>query len=303
MKKNISKIQWFGSDLENGKAKAPVISPDAMSHLEGLNEGEFYICNADEDPAIFIRTNKNNVVAFKLAADVDMEALKKVFLRKDQDDTTPYKLIIRGGLDTGWDESQAEPTGSISKDGILNYAAAILREYISSPKFIPGFTGEGAKLYKDEVGNWTLECDIITVRKMMKVFELIIQKIRSVNGALVISQSNSKVVEVTEDGEYYVLNFGDEQPTFQPHDLVRHQVFSGNGVEYYWVEIERTEGPKVWILKSEFNGVVPKQDDELVQMGNTQNVARQSLIYLSAEEGSPQTEGLGEYQSLPVMVE
>lgn len=303
MKKNISKIQWFGSDLENGKAKAPVISPDAMSHLEGLNEGEFYICNADEDPAIFIRTNKNNVVAFKLAADVDMEALKKVFLRKDQDDTTPYKLTIRGGLDTGWDESQAEPTGSISKDGILNYAAAILREYISSPKFIPGFTGEGAKLYKDEVGNWTLECDIITVRKMMKVFELIIQKIRSVNGALVISQSNSKVVEVTEDGEYYVLDFGDEQPTFQPHDLVRHQVFSGNGVEYYWVEIERTEGPKVWILKSEFNGVVPKQDDELIQMGNTQNVARQSLIYLSAEEGSPQTEGLGEYQSFPVMVE
>lgn len=303
MKKNISKIQWFGSDLENGKAKAPVISPDAMSHLEGLNQGEFYICNADEDPAIFIRTNKNNVVAFKLAADVDMEALKKVFLRKDQDDTTPYKLTIRGGLDTGWDESQAEPTGSISKDGILNYAAAILREYISSPKFIPGFTGEGAKLYKDEVGNWTLECDIITVRKMMKVFELIIQKIRSVNGALVISQSNSKVVEVTEDGEYYVLDFGDEQPTFQPHDLVRHQVFSGNGVEYYWVEIERTEDSKVWILKSEFNGVVPKQDDELVQMGNTQNVARQSLIYLSAEEGSPQTEGLGEYQSLPVMVE
>lgn len=303
MKKNISKIQWFGSDLENGKAKAPVISPDAMSHLEGLNQGEFYICNADEDPAIFIRTNKNNVVAFKLAADVDMEALKKVFLRKDQDDTTPYKLTIRGGLDTGWDESQAEPTGSISKDGILNYAAAILREYISSPKFIPGFTGEGAKLYKDEVGNWTLECDIITVRKMMKVFELIIQKIRSVNGALVISQSNSKVVEVTEDGEYYVLDFGDEQPTFQPHDLVRHQVFSGKGVEYYWVEIERTEGSKVWILKNEFNGVVPKQDDELVQMGNTQNVARQSLIYLSAEEGSPQTEGLGEYQSLPVMVE
>ena len=303
MKKNISKIQWFGSDLENGKAKAPVISPDAMSHLEGLNQGEFYICNADEDPAIFIRTNKNNVVAFKLAADVDMEALKKVFLRKDQDDTTPYKLTIRGGLDTGWDESQAEPTGSISKDGILNYAAAILKEYISSPKFIPGFTGEGAKLYKDEVGNWTLECDIVTVRKMMKVFELIIQKIRSVNGALVISQSNSKVVEVTEDGEYYVLDFGDDQPTFQPHDLVRHQVFSGNGVEYYWVEIERTEGSKVWILKSEFNGVVPKQDDELVQMGNTQNVARQSLIYLSAEEGSPQTEGLGEYQSLPVMVE
>lgn len=303
MKKNISKIQWFGSEIENGKAKAPVISPDSMSHLEGLNQGEFYICNADEDPAIFIRTNRDNVVAFKLAADVDMEALKKVFLRKDQNDTTPYKLTIRGGIETGWEQSQAEPTASLSEDGILNAAAAILKEYISSPKFIPGFTGEGAKLYKDEAGNWTLECDIVTVRKMMKVFELIIQKIRSVNGALVISQSNSKVVEVTEDGEYYVLDFGDDQPTFQAHDLVRHQVFSGNEVEYYWVEIDRAEGSKVWILKSEFNGVVPKQDDELVQMGNTQNVARQSLIYLSAEEGSPQNEGLGEYSSLPATVE
>ena len=303
MKKNISKIQWFGSEIENGKAKAPVISPDSMSHLEGLNQGEFYICNADEDPAIFIRTNRDNVVAFKLAADVDMEALKKVFLRKDQNDTTPYKLTIRGGIETGWDQSLAEPTASLSEDGILNAAAAILKEYISSPKFIPGFTGEGAKLYKDEAGNWTLECDIVTVRKMMKVFELIIQKIRSVNGALVISQSNSKVVEVTEDGEYYVLDFGDDQPTFQAHDLVRHQVFSGNEVEYYWVEIDRAEGSKVWILKSEFNGVVPKQDDELVQMGNTQNVARQSLIYLSAEEGSPQNEGLGEYSSLPATVE
>lgn len=303
MKKNISKIQWFGSEIENGKAKAPVISPDSMSHLEGLNQGEFYICNADEDPAIFIRTNRDNVVAFKLDADVDMEALKKVFLRKDQNDTTPYKLTIRGGIETGWDQSQAEPTASLSEDGILNAAAAILKEYMSSPKFIPGFTGEGAKLYKDEAGNWTLECDIVTVRKMMKVFELIIQKIRSVNGALVISQSNSKVVEVAEDGEYYVLDFGDDQPTFQAHDLVRHQVFSGNEVEYYWVEIDRAEGSKVWILKSEFNGVVPKQDDELVQMGNTQNVARQSLIYLSAEEGSPQNEGLGEYSSLPATVD
>ena len=303
MKKNISKIQWFGSEIENGKAKAPVISPDSMSHLEGLNQGEFYICNADEDPAIFIRTNRDNVVAFKLAADVDMEVLKKVFLRKDQNDTTPYKLTIRGGIETGWDQSQAEPTASLSEDGILNAAAAILKEYMSSPKFIPGFTGEGAKLYKDEAGNWTLECDIVTVRKMIKVFELIIHKIRSVNGALVISQSNSKVVEVAEDGEYYVLDFGDDQPTFQAHDLVRHQVFSGNEVEYYWVEIDRAEGSKVWILKSEFNGVVPKQDDELVQMGNTQNVARQSLIYLSAEEGSPQNEGLGEYSSLSATVD
>ncbi len=439
MKKDISKIQWFGSEIENGKAKAPVISPDSMSHLEGLNEGEFYICNADEDPAIFIRTNKNNVVAFKLAADVDMEALKKVFLRKDQDDTTPYKLTIRGGIETGWDQSQAEPTASLSEDGILNAAAAILKEYISSPKFVPGFTGEGFKIYKDEYGNWHIECDILDVRKVMNVFELLIQKVRSINGALVISQANGKVSAVTEtsDLQSWILEFEDEDETFQAHDLVRCQVFDrriiqspafdftkftaylydgsaiddsvkitntsiefsmnnsansgfqlymypeghvadapittkeckleisglydgamavwsglskdgigsdtvgglltngenvirainvseeiynlgimivldsghGNGKvtvtqkmedtsskkgKYYWCEVASVNGNLVTIPKSEFEGITPSVGDEVVQMGNTENPLRQSLIYMSAaEDGKPKIEILG----------
>lgn len=439
MKKNISKIQWFGSEIENGKAKAPVISPDSMSHLEGLNQGEFYICNADEDPAIFIRTNKDNVVAFKLAADVDMEALKKVFLRKDQNDTTPYKLTIRGGIETGWDQSQAEPTASLSEDGILNAAAAILKEYISSPKFVPGFTGEGFKIYKDEYGNWHIECDILDVRKVMNVFELLIQKVRSINGALVISQANGKVSAVTEtsDLQSWILEFEDEDETFQAHDLVRCQVFDrriiqspafdftkftaylydgsaiddsvkitntsiefsmnnsansgfqlymypeghvadapittkeckleisglydgamavwsglskdgigsdtvgglltngenvirainvseeiynlgimivldsghGNGKvtvtqkmedtsskkgKYYWCEVASVNGNLVTIPKSEFEGITPTVGDEVVQMGNTENPLRQSLIYMSAaEDGKPKIEILG----------
>lgn len=439
MKKNISKIQWFGSEIENGKAKAPVISPDSMSHLEGLNQGEFYICNADEDPAIFIRTNRDNVVAFKLAADVDMEALKKVFLRKDQNDTTPYKLTIRGGIETGWDQSQAEPTASLSEDGILNAAAAILKEYISSPKFVPGFTGEGFKIYKDEYGNWHIECDILDVRKVMNVFELLIQKVRSINGALVISQANGKVSAVTEtsDLQSWILEFEDKDETFQAHDLVRCQVFdrriiqspafdftkftaylydgsaiddsvkitntsiefsmnnsansgfqlymypeghvadapittkeckleisglydgamavwsglskdgigsdtvgglltngenvirainvseeiynlgimivldSGHGNEkvtvtqkmedtsskkgkYYWCEVASVNGNLVTIPKSEFEGITPSVGDEVVQMGNTENPLRQSLIYMSAaEDGKPKIEILG----------
>lgn len=439
MKKNISKIQWFGSEIENGKAKAPVISPDSMSHLEGLNQGEFYICNADEDPAIFIRTNRDNVVAFKLAADVDMEALKKVFLRKDQNDTTPYKLTIRGGIETGWDQSQAEPTASLSEDGILNVAAAILKEYISSPKFVPGFTGEGFKIYKDEYGNWHIECDILDVRKVMNVFELLIQKVRSINGALVISQANGKVSAVTEtpDLQSWILEFEDEDETFQAHDLVRCQVFDrriiqspafdftkftaylydgsaiddsvkitntsiefsmnnsansgfqlymypeghvadapittkeckleisglydgamavwsglskdgigsdtvgglltngenvirainvseeiynlgimivldsghGNGKvtvtqkmedtsskkgKYYWCEVASVNGNLVTIPKSEFEGITPSVGDEVVQMGNTENPLRQSLIYMSAaEDGKPKIEILG----------
>ena len=363
----------------------------------------------------------------------------ETFLRKDQNDTTPYKLTIRGGIETGWDQSQAEPTASLSEDGILNVAAAILKEYISSPKFVPGFTGEGFKIYKDEYGNWHIECDILDVRKVMNVFELLIQKVRSINGALVISQANGKVSAVTEtpDLQSWILEFEDEDETFQAHDLVRCQVFDrriiqspafdftkftaylydgsaiddsvkitntsiefsmnnsansgfqlymypeghvadapittkeckleisglydgamavwsglskdgigsdtvgglltngenvirainvseeiynlgimivldsghGNGKvtvtqkmedtsskkgKYYWCEVASVNGNLVTIPKSEFEGITPSVGDEVVQMGNTENPLRQSLIYMSAaEDGKPKIEILG----------
>lgn len=363
----------------------------------------------------------------------------ETFFRKDQEDVTFYKQAFRKGIEIGWDQSQAEPTASLSEDGILNAAAAILKEYISSPKFVPGFTGEGFKIYKDEYGNWHIECDILDVRKVMNVFELLIQKVRSINGALVISQANGKVSAVTEtsDLQSWILEFEDEDETFQAHDLVRCQVFDrriiqspafdftkftaylydgsaiddsvkitntsiefsmnnsansgfqlymypeghvadapittkeckleisglydgamavwsglskdgigsdtvgglltngenvirainvseeiynlgimivldsghGNGKvtvtqkmedtsskkgKYYWCEVASVNGNLVTIPKSEFEGITPSVGDEVVQMGNTENPLRQSLIYMSAaEDGKPKIEILG----------
>lgn len=363
----------------------------------------------------------------------------ETFFRKDQEDVTFYKQAFRKGIEIGWNESEGKPTASLYEDGILNAAAAILKEYISSPKFIPGFTGEGFKIYKDEYGNWHIECDILDVRKVMNVFELLIQKIRSINGALVISQANGKVSAVTEtpDLQSWILEFEDEDETFQAHDLVRCQVFDrriiqspafdftkftaylydgsaiddsvritntsiefsmnnsansgfqlylrpaghseqtpittkecilevsglydgmmaiwnaldkeeigmegvggflvngentiraiteadnaynlvimvladsghGNGKvtvtqkmedtsskkgKYYWCEVASVNGNLVTIPKSEFEGIIPVVGDEVVQMGNTENPLRQSLIYMSAaEDGKPKIEILG----------
>lgn len=61
IKKRVNKINWHGSDLENNRAKAPNISSPGGNGLDGLNDGEIYVCNADEDPAIFIKTNKDKV--------------------------------------------------------------------------------------------------------------------------------------------------------------------------------------------------------------------------------------------------
>lgn len=157
----------------------------------------------------------------------------ETFFRKDQEDVTFYKQAFRKGIEIGWNESEGKPTASLYEEGILNAAAAILKEYISSPKFVPGFTGEGFKIYKDEYGNWHIECDILDVRKVMNVFELLIQKVRSINGALVISQANGKVSAVTEtpDLQSWILEFEDEDETFQVHDLVRCQVFDRRTIQ------------------------------------------------------------------------
>lgn len=62
IKKRINKILWHGNDLNpDGSAKAPSISTNADG-TDGLNNGEVYICNSDDDPALFIRTDKNKIV-------------------------------------------------------------------------------------------------------------------------------------------------------------------------------------------------------------------------------------------------
>ena len=60
--KTNNRILWHGNGLDSdGKAQGPPIATSADG-LNGLNEGEVYINNADADPAIFIRTDAGNVV-------------------------------------------------------------------------------------------------------------------------------------------------------------------------------------------------------------------------------------------------
>ncbi|WAX07187.1 tail fiber protein [Bacteroides phage BF695P2] len=125
----------------------------------------------------------------------------------------------------------------------------------------------------------------------MNVFELLIQKIRSVNGAIVVSQSNGKVTSVEDTGTQYKITFGEEFPTFQEGDLIRCQSWSKNNLKFYWVEVKTAADGYVLCDKSEFNNVVPAVGDEVVQMGNTKNVERQALIYITAQErGKPYIE-------------
>lgn len=196
--------------------------------------------------------------------------------------------MLRSDVYTG--SKNGSHTGKITKEGQLQYLSAIIYEFLSSETFVPGFLGEGFKIWLEN-GNWHIECDNLTVRQTMNIFELLIQKIRSVNGAIVVSQSNGKVTAVEDTGTQYKITFGEEFPTFQEGDLIRCQSWSKNNLKFYWVEVKTAADGYVLCDKSEFNNVVPAVGDEVVQMGNTKNAERQALIYITAQEsGKPYIE-------------
>lgn len=151
---------------------------------------------------------------------------KTAFTVNKQGDTALNALNARGDSHLQQDVYTGNDTGKITKEGQLQYLSAIIQQFLSSPTFVSGFLGEGFKIWVEN-GNWHIECDNLTVRQTMNIFELLIQKIRSVNGALVVSQSNGKLSAVEEVGTQYKLTTGEEFPTFQEGDLVRCQTFAG----------------------------------------------------------------------------
>ena len=182
-------------------------------------------------------------------------------------------------------------TYDLNVEHVATLFQTIVKDYISSERFIPGLMGEGMKLYKAINGDWNLEIDNAVVRKAMTIFELIISKVRAVNGGLVISSANGRVKSISEtsgDPAYYVLGIEGDM-MFVTDDLVRCQVYTSGHVKYYWVPVASVNDDSILILKSVFpNGTTPAVGDDLVQMGNLTNPSRQGILYLTAsEDGKP----------------
>ena len=111
------KILWYGSETDDeGNPIIPKISPSFEKRLEGLNEGEIYIHNDDNNPSIYIRTNKDRVVAISGGANIS--ELAKYFLRKDKEDSTNFLLSLLGGtraVTGSWTAHRRWPAGSICR--------------------------------------------------------------------------------------------------------------------------------------------------------------------------------------------
>lgn len=205
------------------------------------------------------------------------------YLRKDKEDTAHKRITFEEGI-TVYDLAELMNLDVKNLATIAKAVVSILR----SSKFVDGFSGEGYQIWQDIAnGDWCMTLDRLTVRKVLTIYELVLQKIRSVGGMVVVSAANGKVKSVERIGNNYLFTFEDTNQ-FQANDLMRCQVFSPSGLKHYWVKVASVSGESVIVPLSEFEGVVPAAGDECVLMGNTADKRRQNLILISAtEDGQP----------------
>lgn len=229
----------------------------------------------------------------------------KHFLSKEFADVAQEIISFAKGLKLG-KEAADNPLG-ISSDGI-----ATLKEVVSAA-FRSGALGSGFKLgdYNGS-GDSYLEVDRLLVRKAAEFVRLVIRELQSVGGEIVLSPAAMKISNVVyfEKGVYlpeyealplrynvYRCYFsqkkGDEEieNQFVEDDLVRCQTFNvKEGVNenvknrYYWRKVYKVGKDFIDVLADfcDTGSDIPQAGDELVQMGNTTDTARQSVVVLSA---------------------
>lgn len=159
----------------------------------------------------------------------------------------------------------------------------VTTEEVSTPGFVSGLLGEGTRLKDNH-----LELDEITVRRRMNVHELMIEKVRSVGGSLILSPGAAKIAGVTESGDVFRCTFDNDggavENPFEVGDQVYCQAFNGGGIKRYWrlvvavgtgyFDLSRTD--------CEAGSATPEAGDEVVLLGNRTDATRQNALLLCA---------------------
>lgn len=227
----------------------------------------------------------------------------KHFLSKKLADVAQEIIRFAKGVSFGNEDSKH----TITQDGI-----ATLKEVVSAA-FRSGALGSGFKLGEYNAdGDSYLEVDRLLVRKAAEFVKLVIRELQSVGGEIVLSPAAMKVSNVVYfakgtvlpeyDGSplrydvyrcYFSQKKGDEEieNQFVMGDLVRCQTFNvKEGVNenvknrYYWRKVYKVGKDFIDLLADDCDtgSDIPQAGDELVQMGNVYDTARQSVVVLSA---------------------
>lgn len=235
-------------------------------------------------------TSSNNLVAS------DSESVTLSMLAKE---VLNYFALRNGSVNDNFATNELYVNSTLNAKGESYTKNLTVDGDLSTLGSVSGYTGKGLTITTDSYGIASGEIDNLTVRQTMRIYELLIEKLRAIDGGLVLSQASGTVDSVAETPTRYVITLQEDYSSFVAGDFIRCQSFDGQNVRGYWVEIESVENNTVTIPKSEFEGYsTPEVGDEMVQMGNSTDTSRQGMLYLSTtDDGLPRMEVLSDINS------
>ncbi len=132
------------------------------------------------------------------------------------------------------------------------------------------------KIYKALNGDWNMEIDNLTVRKIFSIFELVVQRITHQGGMVIRSAAGGKLTKVTDGGTYWRCEH-DSTDDFALNDQIICQAFTGNQAKRYWRLVTSAGAGYFNLSKAdcETGSSNPEAGDEVAVLGNRTNTARQ----------------------------
>lgn len=227
-------------------------------------------------------------------------SMKEFVSKKGDDNVAGLITFVKGlvakamsmfekGLRVGADfvSGKKNSGAQIDESGNGELESLIIRSLMSSPQFVEGFAGEGVRVWKDSLGNWNAEVDGLTVRGTMRVYELLIDKLKSVGGQILVSKANGKIKKVEDDDQRLFLTL-EAANEFVVGDLIRCQTFTGTTLKSYWVRVQGIDNGRVVVNKQgeDWTNGIPANGDEVVLCGNDTDTTRQAAILISSSQES-----------------
>lgn len=166
-------------------------------------------------------------------------------------------------------------TYNLSVSHVATLIQTIVKDYVSSEKFVSGFAGEGMRIYKALDGKWNMELDNLTVRGVFSVFEIIVQKITHQGGMVIRSAAGGKLISVADGGSYWRCEH-DSTDDFTAGDQVICQTFTG-GSKRYWRLVTSAGSGYFNLSKNDCDtgSDSPAVGDEVAVLGNRTDPTRQ----------------------------
>ena len=189
-----------------------------------------------------------------------LSALKAIgmFHRKDKTDENPYLQKFLKGIELG--------------------------------KFVSGLLGTGGAIQIDKDGNSFAEFDYLTIRKVATFFSIVIQEMKHVGGAFIVSPSGMTCSKVEETSTAYRCYFDQKDGEKTIHNQftvgtqARRQTFNLENQAYYWRLVTGIGDDYIDLSKTDCDtgSTIPQAGDEIVGLGHRTDKTRQSAIIISA---------------------